>query len=695
MKGNEQYLNEFLDGAKNRFIIPVYQRNYDWSEKQCEQLFNDLVETIHSKRQSHFFGSIVSTSAKDQDRTYIIIDGQQRITTISLLYIAMINLLKKNILFSKNQDLAAEIEETYIVNKFSKEERKLRLKPTKDDCDAFDRLVTGNDSEFIDSNITTNYFYFYNRIQQKEITVDELYDAISKLQIIGIFVAPDENPQLIFESLNSTGLALSEADKIRNFILMGLESKIQDEYYNRYWNKIEKCTSYHVSEFIRNYLTVKQKEIPRIDAVYVEFKNYVQKEIGKETKKLEVVYKLILEDMLHFANIYKTIVTYSYKTPKIAAVLKRLNLIDMSVTYPFLLILFYRLEKSEISEEDVLSSMLCLESYIFRRIMCGYPTNSLNKIFSTLDSDVMRQKLTYSYADTIIYILEHKNGRAAFPNDEEFKQSIKNRDVYHMQQKDKKYIFDRLENTDTVERVNVIEMMGRKELTIEHIMPQTLSPAWKQELGENWEQIFNTRLNTLPNLTLTGYNSKYSNNLFQEKKTCEKGFKESGLNLNKILLDFEKWTEDEMDKRWEELSKLSLKLWEYPETNFIPKEQQLDEITLEDSADLTKRKLISFTYGNSIDQKAKWVDMFIDVTKQLYVEDYSVMHNIASANTIPDIQFSTEQKDSDWKQISSSLYLHIHNDTNTKIRILNRLFDIYDKDKSELIFKLEPLNTGE
>lgn len=688
MKGSEGFLTNFLSGQGNHFIIPVYQRNYDWSTKQCKQLFDDLM-LINKNRKKHFFGSIVyAQDANGHRNDYVIIDGQQRITTISILYLAMLNLLKNKLATSKEDQLTEKIEEYFIINKYEKDDRKLRLKPVKNDGESFKKLVSNDEDDFVkNSNITNNYYYFYKRILEDRISIDDLCYAIGQLEIVEIYLNDGDNPQLIFESLNSTGLDLTEADKIRNFILMGLDSKTQENYYTQYWNKIEDLSSYHVDNFIRHYLTIKLKRTPKIDTVYVEFKNYIQDKTSSNKKSF---YKSILEDMLLFAKIYNIITSCVYhRSKEISDILKRLKQMDMSVTHPFLLMLFYRLQKSEISENELLKSILCLESYIFRRIICASPTNSLNKIFATLDVDVMNKKRTYSYEDTLIYILEHKSGNSGFPNDEKFKEGLKNRDIYHMTPKNKQYIFDRLENRDTVERVNVIELMEERKLTIEHIMPQTLSPEWKEELGENWEQIFNTRLNTLPNLTLTGYNSKYSNNLFREKKTCEKGFKESGLYLNKPLLDFEKWTEVEMDKRWEELSKLSLELWTYPKTNFVPEQQQADEITLEEVDYLRNRKLISFTYGNAVDLKANWVQMFTNVVKQLYVENPAPMYRCASESNFLKIQLSSTEK-KDYQEISSNLYLWIHNDTNTKIRILSQLFDEYDLDKSELIFKLEP-----
>lgn len=230
MHGEAKLLLKFLDGSDNRYIIPVYQRNYDWRPKQCEQLFNDLVQIIKKDRKSHFFGSIVTSSANKGGKSdYLVIDGQQRITTISILFTAMVNLMKSGTVVAEDKRLAEKIEKKFLVDEYQTEERKLRLKPIKDDCVSFDKLITNNPSEFVESsNITQNYHYFENRIKnikRDEISIDELYEAIFRLEIIDIFLDKEDNPQLIFESLNSTGLDLTEADKIRNFILMGLDAK--------------------------------------------------------------------------------------------------------------------------------------------------------------------------------------------------------------------------------------------------------------------------------------------------------------------------------------------------------------------------------------------------------------------------------------------------------------------------------------
>ena len=663
--------------------------------KQCEQLFNDLVQIIKKDRKSHFFGSIVTSSANKGGKSdYLVIDGQQRITTISILFTAMVNLMKSGLVEADDKRLAEKIEKKFLVDEYQTEDRKLRLKPIKDDCVSFDKLITNDPTEFVESsNITQNYYYFENRIKKNEISIDDLYEAIFRLEIIDIFLDKEDNPQLIFESLNSTGLDLTEGDKIRNFILMGLDAKTQENYYEQYWNKIEKCTDYNVSGFIRNYLTLIQKKIPNINNVYFTFKEYVLDKMDIEN---EEDCETILKEMLYYAQIYNKIIS-AENNPKdvISSILYRLNNIEMTVSYPFLLAMFGHELRKEITSLDVETTLKAIESYIFRRIMCpNYASNALNKVFCNLDSEVMKIKndnQDVSYSDILIYCLQSRVGAAGFPSDKEFTEALTNRDVYHMYKKNREYLFDRFENGNTIERVNVIEMMENGDLTIEHIMPQTLTEEWKNELGSNYQVIYDQNIHTLKNLTLTGYNSKYSNSIFSEKKTIEKGFKDSGLNLNKSLLEYEHWTETEMQDRLNKLLLQANSLWPYPKTNFVPPKKEIDSVTLEDDESLRGRTLISYSYGNVKEHETNiWVEMFKDVIKQIYDEDPSQIRILASDKNYENIIISSTEKQGDWFKIDTDIYLYTHNSTNAKMRILNKVFDAYGKDKNDLVFNLKP-----
>ena len=211
MKGSECRLIEYMEGATKRFIIPVYQRSYDWKIENCKQLYDDLVRVIRNNRSSHFFGSLVSVyQPSGKNVEFLVIDGQQRLTTISLLLLAMHNLMAKNLIHPESPYLSQQIYETFLVDRFQPQESRIKLKPVKNDRYAFGKLFEEPSEHVMDSNLTTNYHYFYDRIQKQEITIDQLYDAICSLEIISIILNNDDNPQLIFESLNSTGLDLSE-----------------------------------------------------------------------------------------------------------------------------------------------------------------------------------------------------------------------------------------------------------------------------------------------------------------------------------------------------------------------------------------------------------------------------------------------------------------------------------------------------
>ena len=550
MKGQDRFLTEFIDGSKNRFIIPVYQRNYDWKKDNCVQLFNDLVKTAKYNKTSHFFGSIVYASANNGNRNdYLIIDGQQRLTSITLILAAIVNLIKEGVIAAQNENLCKYIEETFLIDKYNPAERKMRLKPIKNDCDSFDNIITGKKDDYNHkSNVTTNYIYFYERIQLKEITLDELCDAVEKLKIIDIYLEKDDEPQSIFESLNSTGLDLEESDKIRNYVLMGLSVDLQDEYYERFWNPIEKLTNFKVSAFVRDYLSLKQGRIPVIDQVYPTFKEFI------ENPKAPMVVPDVMAEMVTFARISHEFTDATKYIPAICDILNRLAQMDMSIINSFLMAFFKYAEESNEQEDAYIKVLFAIESFIFRRLICSYGTNALNKIFCTLHKEVLKLKSEHDlYSDVLIYILLNKKGSSQYPDDVEFKHALLTRNVYSMNSKNKMYLFNRFENRDSKERVEVIKAMADGVYSVEHIIPQTLTEQWKRDLGPEYERIYDDWLNTLANLTLTGYNSKYKNRPFIEKRDIKDGFKDSNLRLNSYVSKCDKWGEEELTTRRSEL----------------------------------------------------------------------------------------------------------------------------------------------
>ena len=690
MKGAECGLAEYMQGANKRFIIPVYQRNYDWKLENCKQLYDDLVKVIKTNRKTHFFGSIVSVyEPSGKNIEFLVIDGQQRLTTVSLLLLAMYNLIQKGAIIPQDDMLATRIYEEFLVDKYQKQETRIKLKPVKNDKKAFGKLFDTDDEHIRGSNITNNYNYFYERIQKQEISIDELFDAICRLEIISIRLENDDNPQLIFESLNSTGLDLSEGDKIRNFILMGLPSQQQELYYEKYWNRIEEHTGYDVSAFIRDYLSVKQQEIPAQKRIYRDFKEYVN--------SANVELEILLDELLKYAKRYAILLRGCPDNRTLDACIYRLNRLETTVTRPFFLEILRLQDEKVLNIDDVTDIFLTTENYLLRRSICDLPTNVLNKVFLTLHHEIMRYDGTGdNYIEKFKYALTSKKERARFPDDDEFAMLFSERQIYQMNSKNKVYILERLENDNTLEDKDVYRHVDAGDYSIEHIMPQHLTPTWIKALGADYEQIHEQWLHRIANLTLTAYNSKYSNSSFEEKKTMEHGFSQSGIRLNQDIAKKDKWTLAELEERDSALTQRALKIWVRPTTDYKPAEKQLDSYTLDDDAETFSGRLIAkFNYKNTEQPVGSWAEMYEKVLRILYAEDMSIIENLAGSSEegVP-YHFSTN-KNAFIKsaEVGEGIYVLTNSSTQNKLSVLKRVFKLYNEDPNDLVFYLRDNNS--
>ena len=690
MKGDAQPLIKFFDGSDKRFIIPLYQRNYDWKEENCEQLFQDLLKMHHSDRKSHFFGSIVSSiQAGTEDR--FIIDGQQRITTVSLLLIAMVNAFKAGDIHATDGKLVDKIFKRYLVDEYQEDERKVKLKPIKKDMDAFDALLYRPKDQYIKgSNVTRNYEFFYDKIVKSSLTMDELFETIKKLEVINIKLDEDDDPQLIFESLNSTGLDLSEADKIRNYLLMSLAPAEQDDLYTRYWNPIEESTKYDPSSFVRDYLTMKQGKIGRIDKIYFIFKEYAENE---RTSRAE-----LLEEMHHYAKIYSQIDNANMGIEKINRKLSQVRTLDSTVAYPFYMAFFDYAEKNSLSDEEKYRVLDIVESYWARRIICNLPSNALNKVFATLHRDVINNMNKAAegehptYTDVLIYLLLKKGRSSVFPKDDEVKEDFATRQVYKMPTNLRMFILERMENRDSKERHDVVGQLTEKSISIEHIMPQTLPDKWKDDLGEEWERIHQQYLHTMANLTLTGYNSQYSNLTFVEKRDMEKGFKDSAFRLNNYVKSCNQWTETELKQRQRDLLDVFMQLWPMPSTSFEPAKREIESASLDDDDyEFTGKKIQGYFYHNVHYTVNTWKEMLIQMCNHVLLEKRSSIEWLC-ANEEHGFSHTPES----WrKELASGLYVWTDNSTYTKISILRGMLNECNIPLSEVVFEFRPDDTDD
>ena len=696
MDGKAIKLIKYLDGGDKRFIIPVYQRNYSWKKVNCEQLYNDLVRLSRTGRSMHFFGSIVSVYSGASEE-FLIIDGQQRVTTISLLLLAIHNILKDGKLVADDSRLIDKIYNRYLVDEYAPTEKRIKLKAANKDLEAFEKLFDDDVSEYIpDSDITLNYQYFYDRILKEEISVDELYDAISKLMVINITVSEDDNPQLIFESLNSTGVGLTEGDKIRNYVLMGQSPENQEIFYRKYWSKIEVCTGNDnkdnngVSLFVRDYLSVMQHSTPSLDHIYASFKAFV----AAQNASMEE----LLQEMLEYARLYEELIKSQFADVAVNSSIHRLNYIENTVSRPFFLQVLHLNKKGILTVENLREIFTLVENYLFRRNICEVPTNALNKIFINLDREIHRYDGTANnYVEKMKYALLSKKESGRFPDDTEFSMALSDKQVYLMRGRFKNYLFERFENYGTDEIKDVYARIENNDYSIEHIMPQTLTPSWRSELGEaECDEIHATWVHRLANLTLTAYNSSYSNHPFKFKRDEKNGFRDSGIRMNQVIAQKEKWTLAELEERNDYMVSKALEIWGYPFTSFKPEEKQLESVTLDDEIDLTGSQIAKFSYKNSEQSVDSWTDMYTRVLQMLHSEDSSILTGLAydTGNTgelsshVTCVPGAFESK----TQIASNVYVWTGMATQYKLNTLRRFFSAFNADPADLVFYLKDQN---
>ena len=678
-----------MEGADKRFVIPVYQRKYDWRYENCCQLYDDLKKIVKDGRESHFFGSIVSAVVPNGNKIeYHIIDGQQRLTTVSLLLLAIRNLIAQGKVKPVEDKLDEQISQRFLISPWANAGDKIKLRPAKSDREALIKLFGDEKDYDCSSNLTINYQFFYDMVIKEEVAVEDLYAAIGKLEIISITLDKGDNAQIIFESLNATGLALSEGDKIRNYILMGLPAQVQTKYYDTYWEKIEKCTDNNVSDFIRDYLSIRQKIIPARGTIYKAFKNYA----------VSLPIDALLTDLLRYARFFEKLLTCKsgLKEKKLDACLYRLMRLGIVVTRPFFMEVFRLHQEKELSTDDVLKIFLITENYLFRRNICEVPTNALNKIFLNLNNEIRcYNHKADDYVSKFIYILLSKKWSHRFPDDNEFKVSLAEKQVYRMRGNYKVYLFERLENYGTVETKDIYKYLDEGIYTIEHIMPQKLTLAWCDSLGEDAEEIHETWLHRLANLTLTGYNPSLGNKTFVEKRdTKEGGYKSSGLRMNQKIAAKQTWGLAELKERNDEMLELAMEIWKYPITNFTPSRKAYDSCTLDDETfDLTGRGIARYSYL-TIEQTVKnWTDMFEDLVKFFYQKDKSVLISLAykkKEDTVLAVYVRNNKSDlRSALKIDKNLYIEKNTSTAVKISILRRIFTLYKADPMDLVFYLK------
>ena len=694
-------LNEYFSGDKTLFLIPLYQRKYAWKRKHCERLFTDLIKVSTEDRRSHFFGSIVTIKASETEDDLLIIDGQQRITTISLMILAAMKAVKDGIMeCEQGPEFIEDTKNKYLRAKYRKVERKIKLRPIDKDRIAYDALFTEEQDipkGMGDSGIIKNYLLFYDLIKESAISFDDLIEAIEKLIIIDIRLDSGDNPQMIFESLNSCGKDLEEADKVRNYLLMSLSSQEQEDYYYKYWSKIESCTDDEPTMFIRDFLTVKNKVISNITELYFDFKRFDE---GYKRPREE-----LLAEMLKYAEFYRQATKSDTKYPSVDQKLRQLSYIGSSVCMPFYIQFLDYAKENNLNEDEIYTVFDTIENYWARRIICGYPANVMSRTFAILHSDILRImnehrrrgiELMSKYSELMKFILLKKQGNAIFPSDALVREAFPTRQIYKIPIEYRHFLFERMENENSKERDDLlVQKMRDNKITIEHIMPQTLTTQWKTDLGENWQSIFETYLHTFANLTLTGYNSSYGNHSFTEKKegyidhkgNKVDGFKDSKFRLSSYLKMVDCWTVNEMKARQEILLASFLRLWPQITTDYIPLAAETEVVSFnDDELELTNRYIVGFTFKGNHYVSGTWKYMLERLCRAIYAEMPIQMNSLAKNN-----YWLCEKETKDYSRVADNCYVYSSCSTRTKCNIINHIFEQLEINPSELEFELVPV----
>lgn len=567
MKASEKKIKDLFSEAKTFFAIPVYQRDYNWQEKHCKQLFEDILNVGKDiDITSHFIGSIVYIHEGVYgigEKEFYVIDGQQRMITITLLHIALYHRLKES-----KEEYADEIYELYLVNKFSKRDIKLKLLPPEENLNILNKILEENWEEledYQDRNIVKNYKFFKEIISNySNEEIEYLLAGLDKIIYVDIALEKDkDDPQRIFESLNSTGLDLSQGDLIRNYILMDLEREKQNFVYKNLWLPIENNCKIslgneiknYVSDFIRDYLTLKNGKIPSKPKVFEEFKEFYDKNNDKQ-----------LEDIKNFSEEYSHIIKPNTEKDKdIRKELENLKVLDQTVINTFLIGILRDYRENKIVKNEILEILKLLQSYIWRRFITEKPSNALNKIFQGMYLKISKDQKYYKS-------LEESLLNQDFPTDDELKEALKTKNVYKDKEK-LRYVFKELENYNHNELID----FENEKITIEHIFPQKPNKSWKEKYSDYELEEMKTFKDTISNLTLTGSNANLGNKSFLEKRNDDiHGYKNSKLYLNKYLGKLNEWNLSAMEGRFEELFKNIVKIWKRPESS---EDKDIEKVT--------------------------------------------------------------------------------------------------------------------
>lgn len=625
MKAAETRVDRFLASSETAFAIPVYQRNYDWTRVQCQKLFNDILSVgAEESLSGHFIGSIVyvhdDVYTVSGLRELTIIDGQQRLTTLTLIF----NALYRHAIAAGREQQAQRIYKTFLINEFAEDAEKLKLKPTDNNKVALAQIMDPKEAVKVSgySRLVENFRFFESRIDEANFDIVQM--GLTKLIFVDIALERGkDNPQRIFESLNSTGLELSQADLIRNYILMGLPRKEQERVFRKFWEPIEAnarnldVNDSRVSDFIRDFLTLKQKDIPNKGAVYEKFKERYP--LPNSPDLMEA-----LDELRELSNVYARLLNPQIeKDTVISRELNYIRTLEINVAYPFLMPVYRDFVAGVISRDEFASVLRLVQSYVWRRFILSLPTNALNKIFMSLYDRIDHG----DYLASIERSLMQRSGTQRFPRDAEVLAMLKDKDMYSNKSRTRTYFFDRLENHNNREFVDVT-MPG---ITVEHIFPQNPESGWRSALAPDEYALLGEKyLNTVGNLTLSGNNGRLGNKTFLDKRDMndnggEQGYRFSRLWLNRDLQGLERWGVEQVEARAGRITQRFLEVWPAPSVG-VAADADSDEVNIFDAEEPRHKRLEYALFFGSRLEVTQVARLYAEVFEQLLVLQPEAFH---------------------------------------------------------------------
>jgi len=650
MKADSTSLLNFLAQPKMIFEIPVYQRNYEWGEGQCKKLFQDLINLTH-RDQEHFLGTIVYASESGKMMSYIdrIIDGQQRLTSCMLLLKALAD---------SDNLISVEITEQYLQNKFLDENKHLKLLSVERDRKAYHSVMLRNTDYTFPSKIVENYKLFRKYIEDSGFQGQELLQAMSRFNVVYIELDSEvrgENPQVIFESLNSTGVSLSPSDLIRNFILMGLKSHQQEQLYREYWLKIENVLTNNIfTEFIRHYLIMKTHTLVNKNAVYERYKEYYN-DAGFTAEES-------LRDLYRFSNYYSELLEAKTDSADLNRLIGHINTMGEKAVYPYLLKLLMLKDDGGLQLNEIIDVTKIWESYILRRLLCGIRSSGMNRMIVAL--------VNVDHSTPEIQQVEKRLLSNDYPNDKQVKEALKVQDLYHRRKELAKLSLVILEENRTREIIDF------EDAQVEHIMPQKLSDDWRIEVA-NADSVNQKFGGVLGNLTLTKYNQEMSNKLFEQKHLY---YQQSNISLTREISDhFNEWDKDSIIARNDALSEELVSVLPRPnDVQRIVKANYEGEHDLSEMIDLSGQKPIRITIDGEDFGVDSWKKMMISFLNYAWNFESDSFGKLRENSSLGKILFGT-----DGRAIRSSAVLNngeiveTNFSSNNIMAILKKIAELY------------------